>query len=163
MISVNTLGQGFQIGLIEPELTAVDGKVYALLQCFALFCNAGHCMPIGNDGENHICRSLLREGCTAFYNFCIWNGCTILIQTDVIEIPNASTRIAILSGINGIFRNTIQGRCFSGSAPLLHMEIGERNLDFLPACFRSHMLNALPVSTCSINELNSGIPIAAIG
>ena len=50
-----------------------------------------------------------------------------------------------------------------GMVCLLHMEIGERNLDFLPACFRRHMLNALPVSTCSIYKLERSVPIAAIG
>ena len=155
--------QRIQIGAVEPELAAVYCKVCSLLQCVAVLGDACQCVAVCDNGEDNVCRILLIIDCCGLCCLRIrYSHSAVMIQTDVIEVPYAGTRIAVLSGIDREFLHTAQRRCFCGSSPLLYMEIGERDLDFCPALICSYLLDALPVSACAVYELECSFTVAAV-
>ena len=124
MQGVLALCHGFQIGAIKAELAAVDSVIRSLLQCIAVLGNAGQHMSVGDNGEDDVCGILRIKDCFCFCCLCIrYRDRTVMVQTDVIEIPCACARIAILSGVERELLYTVQCRGFCGSAPLLYMEV----------------------------------------
>lgn len=124
MQGVLALCQGFQIGAIEAELAAVDSVIRSLLQCISVLGNAGQHMSVSDNGKDDVCGILRIKGRFCFCCFCIgYRDRTVMVQTDVIEIPYTGSRIAVLSGVEREFFHTAQCRSFCGSAPLLHIEV----------------------------------------